>query len=167
MRDLNHPKVKPFTREIGASLGIDPKFLDFVFAKTRPECFRYWVEDVDGGWTCYVPVEFDVVYPLWCTNADQTLILVKGSKVTFGAGWHDNPEMEIISETSQGLLTHLLNQMAESEATDEELIQAAEFSGYRFLDELLKFMDEATPEASSWSESMAKFIAEIDAKSQS
>src|SRR5215471_11569969 len=79
MDDLNHPKVKPFTREVASALAIDPTFVDFVFAENRPECFRYWVEDVNGGWTCYVPEEFDVAYPLWCTNADQTLILARGS----------------------------------------------------------------------------------------
>lgn len=84
MDDLNHPKVKPFTREIASALAIDPAFVDFVFAEKRPECFRYWVEDVTGGWTCYVPDDFDVAYPLWCTNADQTLILVNESTASFG-----------------------------------------------------------------------------------
>jgi len=78
MDDLNHPKVKPFTREIASALAIDRSFADFVFAINRPECFRCWVEDVNSGWTCYVPHDIDVVYPLWCTNLDQTLILVKG-----------------------------------------------------------------------------------------
>ena len=166
MDDLNHPKVKPFTREIASELAIDPTFVDFVFAEQRPECFRYWVEDVAGGWTCYVPDGFDVAYPLWCTNADQTLILVKNSMASFGKGWHDNPNMEMISETTQGLLTYLMNQIAESGVPDDELRQAAKFCGYRFVDDLLAFIDGPEPEGTSWSEAMGQFIAGVDAKSK-
>lgn len=166
MDDFNHPKVKPFSREIAFALAIDPKFVDFVFATDRPKCFRYWVEDVRRGWTCYVPDEFDVAYPLWCTNADQTLILVKDSTLSFGEGYHDNPDMEMISKTTQGLLTRLMNQIAESDVPAEELRQAADFCGYCFLDDLLTFMDGPTPTGVSWSEAMRQFIANVDAKSR-
>ncbi|PQO45770.1 hypothetical protein [Blastopirellula marina] len=163
MHDLNHPKVKPFTREIASALSIDQSFTDFVFAKNRPDCFQYWVEDVNGGWTCYVPDEFDAAYPLWSTNADQTVILVSDSAMAFGKGWHDNPEMEMISATPQGLLTYLVIQLAESGSPDAELRQAADFCGYKYLDDLLAFIDLPTPD-STWSEVTRQFIAAIDAK---
>jgi hypothetical protein len=166
MDDLNHPKVKPFTRAIASALALEPTFVEFVFAENRPECFRYWVEDVRGGWTCYVPDEFDIAYPLWCTNADQTLILVNESTLSFGKGWHDNADVEMISETTQGLLTHLINEIAESDVPDEELELAAEFCSYRFLDDYLKFSDTPTCEGVSWSDAMHQFIAEVDAKSR-
>ena len=166
MNDLNHPKVKRFTREIASALAIDRSFADFAFASNRPDCFRYWVEDVNRGWTCYVPDDIDVAYPLWCTNADQTLILVKGSTLSFGKGWHDNPEMEIISETTQGVLTHLLNQIAESDVPDNELRKAAAFCGYLYVDDLLAFIDGPAPEGMLWSEAMDQFIASVDARSR-
>lgn len=163
MRDLNHPKVKPFTREIAAELSLEPRFTEFVFAKERPDCFRYRVEDVTGSWTCYVPDEFDVAYPLWSSNADQTLVLVRDSTLAFGDGWHDDPDMDIVSKTTQGLLTDLMRQIAESDVPDAELRQAAEFCDYRYLDELLAFLDEPTP-VDKWSEAMEQFIANVDAK---
>ena len=165
MDDLNHPKVKPFTRKIASALAIDRSFADFVFAINRQECFRCWVEDVNSGWTCYVPNDIEVVYPLWCTNADQTLILVKGSTLSFGKGWHDNPDMEVISKTTQGLLAYLIIQIAESDVPDGELRQAAAFCGFRFVDELLAFIDGPPPEGTSWSDALVQFIAGVDAKS--
>src|SRR5262249_4077136 len=137
MRDLNHPKVKAFTREIASQLRLDQSFVDFVFAKERPDRFRYRVEDVKGSWTCYIPEDVTVAYPLWSTNADQTLLLVSGSKISYGKGWHDNPDMEMISQTSQGLLANLLNAIWESEASEEEMREAAEFCGFRYLSDLL------------------------------
>ena len=166
MIDLNHPKVKPLTRKIASSLAIDPTFVDFVFAKKRPECFRYWVDDINGGWTCYVPDEFDVAFPLWSTNADQTLILVKGSTLSFGKGWHDNPDMEMISTTTQGLLSNLMIEIAESDVLNDDLRQAAAFCGYRFVDDLLAFIDGPMPEGMSWSEAKDQLIATVDAKSR-
>src|SRR4051794_31667285 len=99
MHDLNHPKVKPFTRDIASQLRLDQSFVSFVFAKERPDRFRYQCEDVKGSWTCYVPDDLTVAYPLWSTNADQTLLLLSGSKISYGKGWHDNPDMEMISQT--------------------------------------------------------------------
>lgn len=164
MDELNHPKVKAFTRKIASDLALDPAFVEFVFSEKRPDCFEHWVEDVGSGWTCYVPDEFDVAYPLWSTNADQTLILVKGATLSFGKGWHDNPDMEMIAETTQGLLTNLIAEIAGVGVQDEELKRAAEFCGYRFLDEFLTRADE-TPDA-SWTESLARFIADVDARSR-
>lgn len=166
MNSLNHPKVKPFTREVAASLEIEPAFVDFVFADNRPECFRYWVEDVNRGWTCYVPNEFDVAFPLWCTNADQTLMLANKSGLCFGRGSHDNPEVQPIAKTTQGLLTYLVNQIAESDATDDELRQAAEFCGYRHLEALLAFIDGPVPAGAAWHDAMNQLIADVDGMSR-
>jgi hypothetical protein len=163
MDDLNHPKVRPFTRQIASALALDQTFVDFVFADTQPECLRHWVEDVTRGWTCYIPDEFDVAYPLWCTNADQTLILKKGSTIRFAKGWHDSPDMEMISKTSQGLLTHLMAELADAGATDEELKQAAAFCGYRYLDEWRKLMDQASD--ASWTDTLEQVIAIVDSRS--
>ncbi|MEZ6045232.1 MAG: hypothetical protein R3C11_06545 [Planctomycetaceae bacterium] len=160
MDDLNHPKVRKFTREIGRRLRIDESFLDFVFADKRPDCFQYWVEDVASGWTCYVPDEFDVTYPLWSTNANQTLLLVTGDSLVFGQGYHDSPEVNLIAKTTQGLLTELMIQLIESEASDVELREAAEFCGYRFFDRLLILMDTISSE--DYSVLIGHFITEVD-----
>ncbi len=164
IRDLNHPKVKAFSREIARELALDPTFVDFVFAENRPECFEFWVENVQRSWTCYVPDTFDVAYPLWRTGADQTLILRKGDAISFGKGWHDNPDMEMISETTQGLLTHLMAELIDSGDSNEDLTRAAEFCGCRFLDELLHHMEQV-PDASC-RETFKRFIADVDARSR-
>ena len=166
MNDLNHPKVTPFTREIASTHSLDPTFVEFVVAESRPECFDYWVEDVNTGWTCYVPDEFQAAHPLWSTNADQTLILVNESTLAFAKGWHDNPQMEMISGTSQGLLTYLMNQIAEEDIPDDELRLAAQFCGYRFVEELLAFIDGPESTNGSWAQAMDEFIADIDGKSR-
>lgn len=163
-RDLNHLKVRSFSREIARELALEPSFVDFVFAENRPECFRNWVGDLQGSWTCYVPDAFDVAYPLWSTNADQTLILRKGDSISFGKGWHDNPEMEMISETTQGLLTYLMEEVISSSESDEECIQAAQFCSYKFLDELLQLMEQ-TPDG-SYRDTLKRFIADVDARSR-
>jgi hypothetical protein len=162
MQDLNHPKVKPFTREIAWQLRLDPTFVDFAFAKERPACFRYWCEDAMGGWTCYIPDPVAVAYPLWSTNADQTLILVSGSEVSYAMGWHDNPDIEMISQTSQGLLADLLNKIWESEASEEEMRTAAQFCGFKYLSEYLAFVNQ--PNAADWARTWREFISGIDAK---
>jgi hypothetical protein len=164
MRDLNHPKVKPFTREIASRLGLDSTFVNFVFAKERPVCFRYWCEDVKGGWTCFVPETADVAYPLWSTNADQTLILVAGSEVSYAKGWHDNPDIEMISQTSQGLLADLLDKIWQSETSDEEMRVAAQFCGFRYLREYFALVNAPEPNGADWQRKWRQFISGIDAK---
>ena len=166
MPDLNHPKVTPFTRAIASQLRLDPTFVNFVFAKERPECFRYWCEEVEGSWTCYIPDGVAVAYPLWSTNADQTLLLLSGGTISYGMGWHDNPEMEMISQTSQGLLADLMNKIRESEALpEEEMRAAAQFCGFRYLTELLAFGNAPEAEGVSWEQRWRAFVSGIDAKS--
>ncbi|MCA9068522.1 MAG: hypothetical protein KDA84_06350 [Planctomycetaceae bacterium] len=79
MDSLNHPKVQVFTREIAAQLGLEPTFVDFVFAEDKPQCFDFRCEDPANGWTCFVPEDVQVAYPLWSSNADQTLLLITPS----------------------------------------------------------------------------------------
>ena len=166
MQDLNHPKVRQLTREIATNLHLESSFVDFVFAKTRPSCFDNWVEDVAGGWTWYVPDEFEIAYPLWCTNADQTLILVGKAGLEFGKGWHDDADMEMISKTAQGLLTHLMNHIVEKDLSDDELRHASEFCGYRFLDSLLAFREVPLAAGVSWESAFDDLVADVDAKSR-
>lgn len=165
MRDLNHPKVRPFTRDIALQLRLDQTFVDFVFAKERPEPFRYWVEDANRGWTCYIPDNITVAYPLWSTNGDQTLLLLSGSMISYGQGWHDNPDMEVISRTSQGLLANLLNSIWESEASEAEMEELAEFCGFRYLSDLLEFVNTHAPDDAEWEQKWRQFISAIDARS--
>jgi len=164
MRDLNHPKVKPLTRQIASQLGLEAMFADFVFSADRPDCFRYWCEDPGLGWTCFVPEEVERAYPLWSTNADQTLVLVSGGKLSYGKGYHDTPEVEMVSQTSQGLLADLLNSIWESEASEDEIQEAAAFCGFRFLNEYLAFSDSPVSAGENWERSWRQFIAGIDAK---
>jgi hypothetical protein len=106
---LNHPKVSPITFEIALSLKLEPSFLAFIFAEQRPECFQNWCEI--GGWTCFVPDNFEIAYPIWSTNSDQILILISNGLISYGKGYHDCNEIEMISKTSQGLLAYLLVQI--------------------------------------------------------
>jgi hypothetical protein len=164
MRDLNHPKVKTFTREVATRLRLDSTFVNFVFSKDRPACFRYWCEDVNRGWTCFVPDNADIAYPVWSTNADQTLVLVAGSKASYAKGWHDNPDIEMISETTQGLLADLLNKIWESEVSDEEMQVAAQVCGFKYLSEYLGFANARQPSGADWSSRWRLFVSEIDSK---
>jgi hypothetical protein len=163
MNHLNHPKVTPFTREIASRLRLNSAFVDFVFAKERPACFSYWCDDVNEGWTCFVPDNVSVAYPLWSTNADQTLLLVASSEISYAKGWHDNPDMDIISQTSQGLLADLLNKIWESEVSDEDMQAAAQFCGFRYLREYLEFK-ALQPNGVDWEPKWRQFISGIDAK---
>ena len=139
---------------------------DFLwFAKERPECFRYWCEDVKGSWTCYIPDNVTVAYPLWSTNGDQTLLLLSENKTSFGKGYHDEPDIEWVSRTSQGLIADLLNSVWESEVSEEEFIEAAEFCGFRYLTEFLAFAKTPLPEDGTWEQKWRPFISEIEAKS--
>lgn len=137
MNDLNDPKVKPLTREAAANLGLEPEFVAFLFSGSRPACFDYWVENPDKGWTCYVPPDVDVAYPLWCTNGDQTLVCVGQGRRWFMHGYHDDVEVHDIASTVQGLLADLFFKMYDSEATVEELRDAAVSCGFRYLDRVI------------------------------
>ena len=162
--DLNHPKVTAFTLEIASRLSLDSAFVNFVLAKERPRCFDSWCEDVESGWTCFVPDKVDIAFPLWSTNADQTLILLAGTEVSYAKGWHDNPDMEIISQTSQGLLADLLNKIWESEASDEEMQAAANACGFKYLSEYLEWVSAPETNPGDWQERWGQFISAIDAK---
>jgi hypothetical protein len=164
MHDLNHPKVTPFTRDVGSRLHLDPTFVDFVLSKHRPECFEYWCADSDRGWTCFIPEKIEVAYPLWCTNADQTLLLTAGGEISYAKGWHDNPDIEMIARTSQGLLAHLMNEIWESESTEAEMWEAAEACGFRYLREYFEFANEPEPPGSDWEAIWNQFVSKIDAK---
>ncbi len=78
-------------------------------------------------------------------------------------GYHDNPDIETISQTSQGLLADLLNKIWEAEASEEEMRAAARFCGFRYLGEFLAFVDAA--DDVDWEQGWRQFIADIDAKS--
>jgi hypothetical protein len=165
MRGLNHPKVTPFTRKIASQLRLDPTFVNFVFAKERRKCFRNWCEDAEGGWTCFVPDSVTAAFPLWSTNADQTLLLISGNEISYGMGYHDNPDIEMISQTSQGLLADLLNRVLESEASEEAMRAAAQCCGFRYLTEYLAFVNAPVPDGVGWEQNWRLFVSEIDAKS--
>lgn len=168
MSSLNAPKVSPFTKEIGSKLRLDSSFINFVFSKERPTCFRYWCGDADNGWTCYVPDDVIVAYPLWSIWSDQALLLVSVSEISFARGFPDEPAVHIISKSSQGLLANLLRQIWESEISETEINEAAQFCGFRYLDDLLIFLN-APPETEdgvSWDDRWKAFIADIDSRSR-
>lgn len=165
MCNLNHPKVRQFTPEIASELQLDQRFVNFIFAKERPEQFRYWCEGVTGSWTCYIPDNVTVAYPLWSTNANQTLLLLTENRISYGNGCHDNPNIEMLSRTSQGLLATLLNSIWESEASEEEMREASEFCGFRYLDDLFEFVNAPLSEGGGWEQTWRQFVSTIDAKS--
>jgi hypothetical protein len=165
MHNLNHPKVKPLTPAIASQLQLDPTFVNFVFAEERPECFRYWCEDAKYGWTCHVPDAVEHAYVLWSCNSDQTLLLVSGGELIYAKGYHDDPEITLISQTSQGLLANLLNEAYETEATRDEIIDAAKLSGFRFVNEYLAFAESSLADRANWANRWRQFIDGIDAMS--
>lgn len=167
MNSLNHPKVKPLTRARAVELGLEPRFIDFIFRDEKPSCFRYWCKSKDSGWTCFVPESVDVAYPLWSCNADQTLLLLSKDQLSFARGYHDDPDdpdVENISLTSQGLLADLINKVYESETPVEEVRLAAESCGFRYLNEYLDFRVDL-PENGDWESVWRSFIREVDERS--
>lgn len=159
--DLNHPKIRPLTRDLAQQFRLEQTFIDFLFARRRPWYFEYWCEQTDGGWTCFLPDKVDVAYPLWGTNADQTLLLVSGEKLSYAKGWHDNNDLERIAHTSQGLLANLMNEISESDVEECDLEAAAEFCGFRYLAEYQAFLD--SDDDQDWLIAWRSFISAIDA----
>lgn len=164
MRDLNHPKISKFTRDVAATLDVDRSFAEFVFVESKPACFEFRCQPAECGWTCYVPDNVDVAYPLWSSNADQTLLIVSRGAVTFADGYHDDPTIDRISSTSQGLLAKLFISLYESEVADEELTAAAAFAGFRFLDDCIQFQNSNGADYANWDSLLAGFIATIDVR---
>lgn len=164
MDSLNHPKVKVLTREIASGLGLDATLIDFVFAKTRPSYFDYRVEDPSAGWTCYLPEDTEVAYPLWSSNADQTLVIVSDGELAFARGWHDASDIEMLSKTSQGMLAHLMNALLESDLGLDDLRIAASACGFKYLDRVTEFNNRDF-ERQSWHDAFEQLIFEIDTHS--
>ncbi len=163
MSVLAHPKVSQFTREIGSELGLESSFLDFVFSKARPDCFRDWCRDADNGWTCYVPDDVIVAYPLWSTNSDQILLVVSESEISYAMGFHDHPNIKFLSKTSQGLLADLLSQMWDV-ISEVEMGEAIEFCKFMYSWDLFVFVRSfrKTEEGVSWKQNRSSFIADVD-----
>ena len=164
MTDLNDPRVKPLSREMAASLGFDPEFVDFVFASVQPGCLQYSVQKKDLGWTCHVPDDVEVAYPLWSTHSgDQILVCVGGGRRWFMRGFHGEPDALAISKTVQGLLADLFVEMYDSQATVEELRSAAQFCGFRHVDEVVAMAKGAGTDW-NWEDAKKELVEEIDAK---
>jgi hypothetical protein len=159
MTDLNHPTVKPLTLDAAIALALEPEFVAFVFAESRPPCFDYWVESYDRGWTCFVPDQVEVAYPLWSTNADQTLVCVGQKRLWFMQGHHDDPDTYDIAETVQGLLADLFIKLYESEATIEDLRNAATSCGFRHVDDVIAFAESS---GENYYDRKSDLIARID-----
>lgn len=162
MQDLNHPKISTFTRNVAATLNVERSFVDFVFAESKPSCFEFRCQPAQSGWTCYVPDDVDVAYPLWSSNADQTLLTVSRGAVAFADGYHDDPTFDRISGTAQGLLATLFISLYESEVTDDDLTAAAAFAGFRFLADCIRFQNSNGADYANWDSLLADFIATID-----
>lgn len=145
-------------------LGVEPAFVEFVFAETRPTCFEFRIEDPKSGWTCFLPDEVDAAYPLWSANADQTLLLVSDGEERHLGVVVVPLSVPNVACTEQGLLARLLNAVHESEASDHEMAEAAAAAGFRFLPELLDFVAKPVPEGRSWDDSWDRFRADIDTR---
>jgi hypothetical protein len=165
MNDLNHPKVRALSRAVASELQIEPEFADFLLCEKKPECFRYWCDPPSDGWTCYVPERIDVAYPLWSCNANQTLLHVVGSVLSYAHGYHDAPEVIPISGTHQGLLADLFIKLYEDEVPENDLVTAATFSGFRFLHECIDFQQANGSDFMNWTELKRQFIRCIDERS--
>jgi hypothetical protein len=160
--DLNHPKVKPLTRAIAHRLGLDERFIAFLFAGSRPACFRYRVEDPGGGWTCNIPLECEAGYPLWSRNGDQTLLCAAPQRIYFVQGYHDDPQVTVVARTSQGLLADLFIDSWEGEESDEALEEAARVCGFRFLGRVLGFC--AGDRSGDYDEERRRLVASVDSE---
>ncbi|MCA9616695.1 MAG: hypothetical protein KC586_28245 [Myxococcales bacterium] len=164
--DLNHPKVAPFTREVARALRLDPSFVEFVLASEKPECMSYWCEEPTAGWAAWVPDEWEVAYPLWCTGSNPTVILCAGDTHVFAHTYHDSDFVNVVARTAQGLLADLFVNLWENEVEDDPLRDAATACGFRYLDEVLRFEEEHNA-AANYRELLPAFIAHIDALDES
>ena len=164
MSDLNHPKVKLLTPDVARQLALGAVFTDFLFAQSRPGCFSFWVDPPTRGWTSYVPDHVDVAYPLWSTNADQTLLCVGENRRWFMQGYHDGMEPCDIANTVQGLLANLFFAMSDAGATDDELREAAKTCGFHYLDEFMSFFAKLSDEDyETWTK---RLVTEIDGRAR-
>lgn len=159
MSDLIHPKVKEFSADVAKEFNLDEKFTEFVLSDNKPLCFEYRVENPSNGWTCYLPDEVEVAYPLWSCNADQTLLCVDKGGYWFARGYHDDHDLNRISNSHQGLLADLFISLYESEETDFALKEAASASGFRFLEKVLEFLEQEHEDHYGECE---KFVLEVD-----
>jgi len=162
--DLNHPKVTPLTRELAASYALDGTFVDFVFAEKKPACFDYHCEPASNGWTCDIPDEYDRAHPLWSSNANQTLLLASKAGIRFGHGYHDDPEINLVARTTQGLLADLFIDLYERNRSASPLHEGAVFCGFQFLAECKQFQLDQSGDFNQWQKRKAEFIAFIDGR---
>jgi hypothetical protein len=158
---LAHPKVSAFTPVVAARLRLDPAFVAFVFASDKPESFSYWCDPADEGWSIAVPDDWEAAYPLWSTNGNQTLLLRSGTSYAFAHGSHDDEDVDIVAQTVQGLLADLFITLWESDESEPALRHAAEFCGFRHLDEVLEFERQHNRDR-DYSKQRSRFIARVD-----
>jgi len=164
--DLNDPKVRPFSRAIGQQLGLEPKFIDFVFSPHHHDFFRYRVESVGESWTAIIPPDVSAAYPLWSSNGEQTLVCVNGEGLWFGLGWHDgSDDPEYLSKSVQGLLARLFIDGVDPSAPLLEYEAAAETCGFRYLSDVVSFLRASAGHDGAFQEKIWHFINEIDGRS--
>ena len=163
---MNHPKISEFTRTVGSNHKLSDRFVNFILSNAKPPCFDFRCEPAANGWTCFVPDDVDVAYPLWSVNGDQTLLLVNSAGLRFAYGYHDEPDVDIVSTTPAGLLCRLFIAMIESEEPESSLQAGADFAGFLHLKDCLAFCDANSANYREYDHLIAEFTASIDAKCQ-
>ena len=157
--DMNHPKVKPLTLQIAREIELDERLIELIFADTVPECFEYRIEPIEGSWTCNIPDEYDVAYPIWSCNGDQTLVCLKGKETHFIEGYHDDPEIKRVSRTTQGLLAYILLNWFEGDEP-EDVQEAANACGFKHAELVIDYFEQ---DIEDFDAEEAKIIASVDA----
>ncbi len=163
--DWGEPPLAQFhaaaTREDLLALGLSPALVEFVLAEPRPKPFSSLCEPRDCGWACVLP-EDTSVYVLWTRNGDVTAALARGGSVSFALLRHDDPTIEPLADTEQGLLARLFLDLLESpRATPEGLRRAAESVGFRHLGELAAWHGRYGS-AADFQERFDQFVRDVD-----
>ena len=101
----------------------------FEFSCQQP--YKFWDE---------MPGDY---FPIWETGTLQTGLILGEPLKFIQLTVEDPDDFHVISESEQGLLADLFIDLVEDDNGQEELQEAAEAVGFRYLEDVLKFRNSA------------------------
>jgi hypothetical protein len=149
------------------ALGLSPTLVDFVFLEPKPKPFTSWCEPRENGWPSFLPPDVSAVYPLWSCNADLTVLWVRRGDREFVKLHHDDPTVDRLAKSEQGLLARLFVPLIEAQDwrrradAERRLRQAADLVGFRYLDKLRELYDEHAA-ADDFNQRLDRLVAWLD-----
>jgi hypothetical protein len=130
--------------------GVSEPVARFVTAEVHPiKNFDIFAGPINPGWDYAIPSAVDNVVGLWDRNANAYCRWVRHGRREFVLLYHDDPNHEVVAYSEQGLLAELVrgyhegqNWSIEDETACEELVRSfADYVGFRYVDQLLMYME--------------------------